>query len=86
MALATLFSGGLGPVCVFSALETHDRHAGGAGDCQGSAHGHRCSATLNSLIQGVSRISRSTCKASAETLSAITRNRNVKHQPTSYTL
>jgi hypothetical protein len=33
------------------------------------------------LIEGVSRISRSNCQPSAETLSGITRNRNVKHQP-----
>jgi len=42
---------------------------------------YRCSATLNSLMQGVSRINRSRCNPSAETLSAITRNRNDKHQP-----
>jgi hypothetical protein len=39
--------------------------------------------TLNSLISGVSRINRSRGKASAETLSAISRSRNVKHQPRS---
>jgi hypothetical protein len=44
-----------------------------------------CSAPLNSLISGVSRISRSRCQASAETLSAINRSRNVRYQPTSYT-
>jgi hypothetical protein len=44
-----------------------------------------CGATLNSLISGVSRISRNRCKGSTETLSGITRNRNVKHQPRSYT-
>jgi hypothetical protein len=40
-----------------------------------------CSATLNSLIQGVSRINRNSCHASAETLSGINRRRNVTHQP-----
>jgi hypothetical protein len=42
-----------------------------------------CSATLNSLITGVSRISRSNRQASAETLSDITRSRNLQHQPRS---
>jgi len=43
------------------------------------------SRSIGALIEGVSRINRSNCQPSAETLSGITRRQNVKHQPTSYT-
>jgi hypothetical protein len=46
--------------------------------------GYLCSTTLNSLIQGVSRINRNQCHASAETLTPISRRRTVTHQPRSY--
>ncbi len=40
--------------------------------------------TAGSYVRLVSPISRNNCQASAETLSGITRSRNVKHQPRSY--
>ncbi len=45
-----------------------------------------CSATLNSLIEGASRISRSRCQASTEPPSSITRSSGVKHQPKQHTI
>ena len=52
----------------------------------GLSRRERSLVTLGILIKGVSRINRSRCKASAETLSGINRSRNVKHQPRSYRL